>query len=269
MANVLTIKRKVVDVTGAALSGKTATLKREDTGATVTTTTTDANGYFEFANQDESLSYRVEVAAGGSSTQKFVTSPASAEFLHAYIRNSLRTNSGATVAIGGAMSVAGTLTVSTGGITVTGNSTITGTLNATTSLTTPALNVGSGLLVASIGQVSSTGSLVIDGNIQGQAAIQAGTGLIVVAGGITATGQTALTGSTAGSDSLTVTGPASHSAKLLNLKNSGAALQFAVGFSGEIWSNQIQAVAVPATNSHRMPIYNNAGTLMGYIPIYS
>lgn len=114
MANVKTIGGSVVSTAGVPLPSKTATLKNDDTGATLTTTTTNADGEWEFANRDETIRYRVEAAFGGSSSQVVVRKPASAEFDHLYANLSFRSAAAATVAFGGPLTAGGDIT--SGGI---------------------------------------------------------------------------------------------------------------------------------------------------------
>ncbi|WP_027085399.1 hypothetical protein [Cohnella panacarvi] len=52
------------------------------------------------------------------------------------------------------------------------------------------------------------------------------------------------------------------------LSNADAEL-FNIDNSGHILTNQVTTAAVPGTQTKRLPIYDVAGTLMGYIPIYS
>jgi hypothetical protein len=110
LANVKTIGGSIVNTAGVPLPSKTVTLKNDDTSATITTTTTNADGEWEFANRDETLRYRAEAAFGGSSSQVVVRKPASAEFDHLYANTSFRTAAAATVALGGPLTVAGNVT---------------------------------------------------------------------------------------------------------------------------------------------------------------
>jgi hypothetical protein len=110
VAAVKTIGGSVVNTAGVALPSKTVTLKNDDTGASITTTTTNADGEWEFANRDETIRYRADAAFGGSSSQVVVRKPASAEFDHLYANLSFRTAAAATVALGGALTVAGVIT---------------------------------------------------------------------------------------------------------------------------------------------------------------
>jgi hypothetical protein len=133
MANVKTREVVVRDVFGVALVSKTATLKNNATGATVgTPVTTDGNGKASFANQNEALDYRVEVAVGGASGQVYVNGPSSPEVDHLYVNQSLRSRAGATVALGGPLTVAG-------GLTATG--TLTAPLVSATTVSAGDLNV--------------------------------------------------------------------------------------------------------------------------------
>lgn len=44
---------------------------------------------------------------------------------------------------------------------------------------------------------------------------------------------------------------------------------FHVTSSGQVWTNQVAASAVPATQNKRIPVYNISGSLEGYIPLYN
>jgi hypothetical protein len=112
VANTKTIGGAVVNTAGVALVSKTVTLKNDDTGAVLTTTTTNADGEWEFANRDETIRYRADAAFGGSSSQVVVRKPASAEFDHLYANLSFRSASAATVAFGGALTAGGDITSS-------------------------------------------------------------------------------------------------------------------------------------------------------------
>lgn len=118
MAAVLSLEGFVFNKSGSPLSGLTVTLKNASSGTTITTTTTDANGRWAFANQDETLAYRVEVAYG--SGQVLVRRSWSGEAGDLYVRSSLRTPAAAVVAVGGAAAVGGVLTASGGIVTGTG-----------------------------------------------------------------------------------------------------------------------------------------------------
>lgn len=148
MANVKNLSGVVVDALGVVLASKTATLKNDGTGATVASTTTDANGKWAFAGQDETVRHRVEVAVGGGSTQVFRRSPAGVDLDDAYIYGSLRTAAAATVAFGGVVSIA------TGGLTVTAGSVV---------LPSNSLNVGSGQLQVTGGNVAVSGGILVAG----------------------------------------------------------------------------------------------------------
>jgi hypothetical protein len=69
---------------------------------------------------------------------------------------------------------------------------------------------------------------------------------------------------------LQLTGPASHSGPLLSALNSAAAVQFQIGPAGQIRTNQAAAnTATPSgATSYQLPVYNAAGALLGYIPVY-
>jgi hypothetical protein len=105
VANVKVIGGSVVNTAGVALVSKTVTLKNDDTNATLTTTTTNADGEWEFADRDETIRYRAEAAFGGGSSQVVVRKPASAEFDHLYANLSFRTAAAATVALGGPLTL--------------------------------------------------------------------------------------------------------------------------------------------------------------------
>jgi hypothetical protein len=149
MAAVKTIGGAVVNTAGVALVSKTVTLKNDDTGAVLTTTTTNADGEWEFANRDETVRYRADAAFGGSSSQVVVRKPASAEFDHLYANLSFRTAAAATVAFGGSLTVAGN-------ITATGAATITGTVNAGGAQIAGGLNVGGALDVDGTSTLNGT-----------------------------------------------------------------------------------------------------------------
>ena len=69
---------------------------------------------------------------------------------------------------------------------------------------------------------------------------------------------------------LQLTGPASHTGPLLSALNSAAAVQFQVGPAGQLRTNQAaENTATPSgATAYQLPIYNAAGTLLGYIPVY-
>lgn len=58
---------------------------------------------------------------------------------------------------------------------------------------------------------------------------------------------------------------------IIEIQTSGGAIQFGIGVSGQILTNQDSAntnTPIGAT-AHQLPIYNEAGTLLGYIPVYA
>lgn len=166
MANVKTIGGKIVDAAGGPLASKTVTLKNDASGATLTTTTTDANGVWTFANRDETLTYRAEAAFGGSSSQVVVRAPASAEFDHLYANQSFRTAAGATVAIGGAI----TVPTINGPTVVAGSLNVVGPLNSTAGISTDADIFASGnLQVGGTGNIS--GALTVVGALTASAGV--------------------------------------------------------------------------------------------------
>lgn len=114
MANVKTREVVVRDAAGVALVARTATLKNNATGATVTSVATDANGKASFLNQNEALDYRVEVAAGGSSSQIYANGPSSPEVDHLYVNKSLRVRTGTQIVLGGPVTMESTLGVADG-----------------------------------------------------------------------------------------------------------------------------------------------------------
>jgi hypothetical protein len=88
-------------------------------------------------------------------------------------------------------------------------------------------------------------------------------------GGTTAPGaQLQVNPTAAGVTGALVRGYASQSANLLELQNSASAIQFAIGPAGSIRTNQTAAGTVLGSVTNKLPIYNTAGTLIGYAPIY-
>jgi hypothetical protein len=76
----------VVSPTGSPLVNRTATLKNNANGATISTGLTDAEGRWQFDALDESIAYRVDVEFGGTSPQKIIQRPASLELERLYVR---------------------------------------------------------------------------------------------------------------------------------------------------------------------------------------
>lgn len=80
-----------------------------------------------------------------------------------------------------------------------------------------------------------------------------------------------ITSPNAAKAAITIQGASSQSANLMTLQSSAAAVQFAVGASGKVLTNQ--AVANTNTPSgataQALPFYNASGTLLGYAPLYA
>lgn len=57
---------------------------------------------------------------------------------------------------------------------------------------------------------------------------------------------------------------------LVEIQNNAGAVQFGIDPDGEIWTNQASAnTATPSgATAYQLPIYNAAGALLGYIPVY-
>lgn len=69
---------------------------------------------------------------------------------------------------------------------------------------------------------------------------------------------------------LLIKGVASQSANLLELQNSSASVLFAVGPAGQIKTAQTAAnTNTPSgATARQLPLYNESGTLLGYVPVY-
>jgi hypothetical protein len=61
---------------------------------------------------------------------------------------------------------------------------------------------------------------------------------------------------------------ASQTADVFQTQNSGGTVQFAVGPAGEIKTNQVSSASAVATVVGVFPVYDQSGTLLGYVPLY-
>jgi hypothetical protein len=178
MANLIDLLGYVQAPDGTPLQTRTATLRNNATGLALDSIPTDSNGMWRFDNKDESISYRVDVAMGATSSQVVSRRPWSGEMLSLYVRDELRIASGATVALAGAITVGGALTVA--GATTLANTQINGTLGVTGAST---------LGPTTTGNLSSSGTIAAASTITAGAGLRATTGgLVVSAGGASITG---------------------------------------------------------------------------------
>jgi hypothetical protein len=188
VANVKVIGGSVVNTAGVPLVSKTVTLKNDDTGTTITTTTTNADGEWEFPPRDETLRYRAEAAFGGSSSQVVVRKPASAEFDHLYANLSFRSAAGAPAVLGGGLTV-------TGPMTLTGDVTMTGTLDLGGDVTiSGSLNAGAGALQVGDGSVFILSPLEVQGFVTMNTGLSL-TGELGIVGGADVSGDVVIAGS--------------------------------------------------------------------------
>lgn len=231
MANIKTIGGYVVDLTGAPLVGKTATLKNNATGATITTTTTDANGYWEFANRDETLTYKVEIAVGGSSTQKLVRRPAALELTQLYVTGRAIVGAGAVGAPGLAF----------------------------------ASDDDTGLYRSA----ADTLDLATAGTRRAQFASDGRIGLGTAAG--TGVNAFILNNTAATNVGLLVRGIASQSVDIFRVEDSAAARLFAIDQDGHLRADKFVSVATSlgALAGVVTIKYGVGGASTGYIPVYS
>jgi hypothetical protein len=68
---------------------------------------------------------------------------------------------------------------------------------------------------------------------------------------------------------LTVKGAASQTANLQEWQDINAVIQFGLGPTGQIKTNQSAAATTLGSVTNKLPIYDAAGTLIGYIPVYN